>query len=123
MPKGWNSLSLRQMHQALVELGLTKTDAEVYTFLAKKAPQNATDIAEALGISKHRFYTCLRKLQNKCIIKNHSERPKLFYAVPIEEALAAFVNANLEKAQQMEKNKGKILSFWQSIMKENKSSL
>jgi sugar-specific transcriptional regulator TrmB len=107
------------MLKALMDLGLSNTDAEVYIFLATKAPQNAKDIANALKMKNQSLYPCLRNLQNKGIINCTSERPKLFSAVPIEEALSTFINANLQEAQQMEENRKKILSFWQAMMKKN----
>ncbi len=107
------------MLKALIDLGLSKTDAEVYVFLATKAPQNAKDIANALKMKNRRLYSCLRNLQNKGIINCTEEHPKLFSAVPMEEALSSFINANLEEAQHMEKNKKKIISFWQAMIKEN----
>jgi sugar-specific transcriptional regulator TrmB len=107
------------MLKALMDLGLSNTDAEVYIFLATKAPQNAKDIANALKMKNQQLYPCLRNLQNKGIINCTGERPKLFSAVPIEEALSSFISANLEEAQQMEENRKKILSFWQAMMKEN----
>lgn len=108
------------MLKALTDLGLSKTDAEVYIFLATKAPQNATDIANALRMKKQQLYLCLGNLKNKGIVNCTGERPMLFSAVPIEEALSAFVKANLERAHQMEANRKRILSFWRSMMKENK---
>jgi sugar-specific transcriptional regulator TrmB len=107
------------MLKALMDLGLSRTDAEVYLFLATKAPQKATDIANALKIKNQQLYPSLRNLQNKGIINCTSEHPKLFSTVPIEEALSTFINASLKEAQHMEENKEKILSFWQAMMKEN----
>lgn len=113
-------MSLKQILKTLVDLGLSNIDAEVYIFLATKAPQNAKDIANALKMRNQQLYPSLRNLQNKGIINCTSERPKLFSAVPIEEALSSFINASLEEAQQMEENKKKILAFWQAMIKENR---
>jgi sugar-specific transcriptional regulator TrmB len=107
------------MHKALMDLGLSNTDAEVYIFLATKAPQKAKYIANALKMNDQQLYPCLRKLQNKGVINCASEHPKLFYTVPIEEVLSSFINANLEKARHIEENKKKILSFWQAMMNKN----
>lgn len=101
-----------------MELGLSNTDAEVYIFLATKAPQKATDIANALKMKNQRLHPCLRNLQDKGIVNSTSDYPKLFAAVPVEEALSSFISANLEEAQQMEENKQKILAYWQRIIKK-----
>lgn len=86
--------------KALVGPGLTERRAGVHIFLATKAPQKATDIANALKMNKQWLYLCLRNLRKMGIINCTGETPTLFSAVPIEEALSAFIRANLEKAQQ-----------------------
>lgn len=112
-------MSLDQMLKALMDLGLTNTDAEVYIFLATKAPQKANDIAEALRMNKQRLYPSLKNLQNKGIVNCIGEYPNLFSAVPIEEALSSFINAHLDEAQSMEENRQKILAYWQEIVKKS----
>jgi sugar-specific transcriptional regulator TrmB len=114
-------MSLKQILKALMDLGLSNTDAEVYLFLASKAPQNAKDIANALKMKNQQLYPSLKNLQNKGIINCIQEHPKLFSAVPIEEALSTFINANLEEAQNMEENREKILALWRSLTKKNSS--
>jgi sugar-specific transcriptional regulator TrmB len=120
MPKGWNNLSTKQTLKALTSLGFSEVDAIVYIFLATKAPQNATDIANALRMNKQRLYPCLRKLQKKGVVNCTEGKPALFSAVPMEEALNVFIKTNVEKAQQMEVNKEKILSSWRSMMNDTK---
>jgi len=112
-------LSLELVLRALVSLGFTQTDAQVYIFLAPKAPQNARDIANALKMKSQQLYPSLKNLREKGVINCTTEHPQLFSAVPIEDALSSFINANLEEAQHMEENKKKILSFWQAMIKEN----
>ena len=112
-------MSLKQMLKALTSLGLSQTDTEIYIFLAPKAPQNVKDIADALRMKKQQLYPCLQNLQNKGIVNCTSERPTLFSAVPIEKVTDLLVKANLEEAQLMEENRQKILSFWQTMIKEN----
>lgn len=115
-------VSLKQIHKALIALGISNIDAEVYIFLATKAPQNAKDIANALKMKNKQIYLCLRNLQDKGIINRIKDHPKLFSAVPIQEALGALANATLQEAQKMEENKNKILSLWRSMIEKNSSS-
>lgn len=114
-----SKLSLKQMRKALTDLEFSNADAEVYLFLATKAPQNSKDIADALKMKNQQLHSCLKNLQDKGIINCTSNHPKLFSAVPIEEALGSFINANLEEARQIEENREKILSIWQTIIKKN----
>jgi sugar-specific transcriptional regulator TrmB len=76
-------------------------------------------MANALKMNKQRLYPCLRNLREKGVVNCTDDRPMLFSAVPIEDALSSFINANLEEAQQLEENRKKILSFWRSMMKED----
>jgi sugar-specific transcriptional regulator TrmB len=117
-----SSVSLEQMLDALMNLGLSKADAQVYLFLAPKIPQKASDMANALKMKTQQLYPCLRKLQEKGIVKCTNDRPKLFSAVPIESVLDLLVRANLEEAQKMELNRQEILSFWQAMIKKNSTS-
>jgi sugar-specific transcriptional regulator TrmB len=79
-------------------------------------------MANALKMQKQRLYSCLRNLREKGVVYCTDDRPMLFSAVPIEDALSSFINANLEEAQQLEENRKKILSFWRSMMKEDTHS-
>ncbi len=112
-------MSLDQILKALMDLGLSNTDAEVFIFLATKAPQKASDIAEALRMNNKRLYPSLKNLQNRGIVNCTGDYPKLFSTVPIEEAMSSFINANLKEAQKMEENKQTILSYWQAMIRKN----
>lgn len=109
------------MLKALMKLGLSNTDAEVYMFLASNIPQTARSIADALRIRKQKLYPCLRSLREKGIVNCTSSRPKLFSAVPMENVIDLLVKANLEEALSMEENRKEILAYWQEIM-EKKSN-
>lgn len=115
-------MSLKQMLKALMDLGLSDRDAEVYMFLATKAPQKAADIADALRIKNNQLHACLKNLQDKGVVSSVQENPKLFSAVPIEDALSMFINANLREAESMEQNRQKILTYWQTMIKKDKAA-
>ena len=107
------------MSKALITLGFSEADAKVYVFLALEGPQKGRNIAEALQIEKHQLYSCLKALETKGIVNCTRERITLYAAVPPENVVDILIKANLEDAQQMEENREKILSFWQSMIKRN----
>jgi sugar-specific transcriptional regulator TrmB len=102
--------------KALVKLGLSQTDAEVYVFLATKGPQKAREVANALKMHKRQLYRSLKKLQNKGIVSSTAEHPARFSAVPFEKVLDLLLKAKLGEAQRIEQNKEEILSKWQSMI-------
>ena len=103
------------MLKTLENLGLTQPEARVYVFLAKRGPQKARDTAKHLEIPKPTVYLIIKKLQKKGIVTSTLERPARFNAVPFEEVLDLFVKAKMEEAQQIQQNRDRILSDWQSI--------
>lgn len=101
--------------RTLVGLGLKRTDAKVYLFLAKTGPQKARDITNALKIYKQQLYRSLKNLRAKGMVNATLEHPARFSAVSLEKALDLFIKAKREEAQNIEQNKDEILSIWQSI--------
>ena len=57
-------MSLERIIKALIGLGLSQTDAEVYVHLATAGPATARSIINNLTINKGR-YTVVKKLSNK----------------------------------------------------------
>ncbi len=107
------------MLEALMKLGLSNTDAEVYLFLAPKNPQTATDISDTLRIKKQKLSPCLKSLKEKGILNSTNSHPSLFSAVPMENVVDLLVKANLAEAQSMERNRQEILAYWQEILKNS----
>ena len=108
-------MSQEKALKTLESLGFTQLDARVYVFLAKKGPKKAGDVAKCLKIPKQSIYFIIRNLQRDGIVTSTVERPARFSAVPFERVLDLFVNAKMEEAKQIQRNRDEILSDWQSI--------
>jgi sugar-specific transcriptional regulator TrmB len=108
-------LSQAKALKTLESLGFTQLDARVYVFLAKKVPQKAGDVARCLKIPKQTVYFIINNLQRKGIVTSTVERPARFSAVPFERVLDLFVNAKVEEAKQIQRNRDEILLDWQSV--------
>ena len=109
-------MSQEKVFKALEELGLTKLDARIYVFLAKKGPKKAKEVALALRASKQQLYPSLKSLQSKGLVNATLEHPARFSAVPFEKALDLFSKAKMEEARSIQQNKDNLLSDWQSIV-------
>jgi sugar-specific transcriptional regulator TrmB len=108
-------VSQEKVLKTLSGLGLTRLDSKVYIYLAKKGPQKGGEIVKALKVQKPQLYRSLKNLQGKAIVSATIERPARFSAVPFESVLDLFIRAKLEEAQNIQTEKNKLLSSWQTI--------
>ena len=111
-------MSHERVLKALVKLGLSESEAEVYVFLAKTGPQKGKNIAEALKLYKQQLYRSLKRLQTKELVSATLERPSQFSAIPFDKALDLLVKAHLKEARDVEQDKEEILSQWHVMLKE-----
>ena len=102
-------MSLERIIIALVNLGLTRMDAEVYVYLAKKGSMRAIALASALNYTKNQIYTSLRRLTTKELVTKNG---KLFSSIPFEEALELLISKHEEQKKILEQNKEKLLAGW-----------
>ena len=105
-------MSLERIFKALVDLGLSETDAQVYINLATKGPAKARTIIHNLAVTKRQIYRCLKRLQNKGIIIANDEHPTKFSALPFEKVLDMLIEMKQEQAQAIKKRRKELLSSW-----------
>ena len=61
-------MSLERVLKTLEGFGLSRVDAKMYVYLAKMGPQNASELSEALKITKQQLYPRIKCLRDKGII-------------------------------------------------------
>ena len=111
-------LSLERVIKALVDLGLSRIEAEVYVHLAKRGPNEMVNLADALNFRKQELHRSLRNLQNKGIITANPEGNKLFSALPFEKAIELLIEIRTEQAQIIQESREELLSSWREMKKE-----
>jgi sugar-specific transcriptional regulator TrmB len=111
-------MSLERMLDTLVNLGLTRTEAQAYVFLAKKGPHGGKDLADALRISRKQLYRSLKSLRVKGIVNATRERPAQFSAVPLEKVLELSMKAAMEQAKAFQASREELLSNWRSMIEK-----
>ena len=104
-------MSLALIIKTLIGLGLSRSDAELYVYLAKKGPQKTVDLAKAFIYNKREIYSSLRNLQTKGLV---TKARTLFSALPFEEALELLISKEKEKAQAVQKSKDELLASWET---------
>jgi sugar-specific transcriptional regulator TrmB len=101
--------------KALMNLGLTKAEAQIYFYLTKRGPKKASEITSALKMKRQQLYLVIKRLESKAIVNTTIDRPAKFAAVPFEKVLDSIAKAKFEEAKIIEANKGNLLSDWESI--------
>ena len=102
-------MSLERVIKALVGLGLTRLEAEVYVYTAKKGPQTVMDLFKALNYSKHQISTGLKTLATKELITKDGS---MFSAITFEEALELLINREKKQAKSIEESKKELIVNW-----------
>ena len=111
-------MSQEKVFRTLSDLGLTHLDTKVFIYLSKKGPRKGIEISKALRVQKQPLYRSLKNLQKKAIVSVTLERPARFSSITFEQVLDLFVKAKLEEAQNIQTEKNKLLSSWQTIQSE-----
>jgi sugar-specific transcriptional regulator TrmB len=109
------SMSYKRVIKTLRSLGLSKTDANVYVYLATEGPQGAKNIGDALKLREQILHQSLENLQGKGVVSSKLEQSALFSALPFDKALELLVKAHLKEAQNIERDKTEILSKWKTL--------
>ena len=119
---GWDLLRQEMLLKALVSLGLTEVDAEIYLLLAREGPQKGRNVAEVLKLYKQQLYKSLKRLQKKGVINATLERPARFSAVSLEKILDFLIEAKKEQALTLQANREELLSTWRSMNEKDSSN-
>jgi sugar-specific transcriptional regulator TrmB len=107
-------LSLERVLKTLEGFGLSRTDAEVYVYLAKKGSRKGRELANALQITKQQLYPCLKNLKNRGIVTVSLERPALFSAVAFEKVVEMLIKIKVQQAKAIKEMKKELLASWRS---------
>ncbi len=112
-------MSLEQILDTLVSLGLTRTEAQVYVFLAKKGPRSTKDLINSTKLTKQQLYPSLDNLRAKRMIKAARECPEQFAAVALEKVLIQFAKAKMVQAKALQESRNDLLSAWHSMVEKD----
>jgi sugar-specific transcriptional regulator TrmB len=108
-------VSLERVVSALVSLGLSERDAEIYIHVAANGPQKARNITAALGFSKGNIYRSLGRLRRLGLVCSSVDCAAEFSAVSFERAIDLCQQRKKREADFLEEQKDKILSKWKSL--------
>jgi sugar-specific transcriptional regulator TrmB len=84
----------------LVNLGLSKQEAEIYVVLQAEGPLPAKEIAQKVGILPHAVYRTAKKLLEKNLIALTKKRPLTYISLPAKIAFTSLVDSTTLQLQK-----------------------
>jgi sugar-specific transcriptional regulator TrmB len=82
---------MEEIVDQLIEYGLSKNEARVVTFLAKRGAERASVVARALKMNRTETYRTLRNVQRRGLVEASLEQPVRFQAVPFSRCLEILI--------------------------------
>ena len=120
LSKGDSKLSQERVLKAIMSLGLSETDAQVYVFLALNGPHKARELTEKMSLHKEQLYRSLKSLQKSEIVEATVDRhPAFFCAVPFERVLDLLAKIRKEQERALREVREQLLFSWEKIAEKN----
>jgi sugar-specific transcriptional regulator TrmB len=104
-----------------MNLGLSKTDAQVYIYLALNGPQKARELIDKMELYKEQLYRSLKNLKEKNIVIASSDFPAHFFAIPFEKVLDLLAKIKKQQAEALQEINEYLMDNWRALLKENNS--
>lgn len=111
-------MSLERILTLLQDLGLSKDEAEVYVYLAKKGPQTIKTLEESLKKNKDTILEALKGLKEKQITTRKSKCSTFFLAIPFEKLLTNYAKIRFNQAKRIEQTRVSFLADWKDTIQE-----
>ena len=108
-------MSLERVIKALIDLGLSRQDAEIYVYLAKHGPLSDISLTKKLKIKKKQLIQILNNLKHKEIVRTVDRTSIELYAIPFEEALNLLIEINKQQNVALQEVKRELLTCWKNI--------
>jgi len=94
--------TIEEIVTQLVDYGLSKNEARVVTFLAKRGAERASLVARALKLNRTETYRTLRNLQRRGLVEASLEQPVRFQAAPFSRCLSILIAERKNKIAVLE---------------------
>ena len=104
-------MGLERIIGSLTEIGITRLQAEVYVYLAKKGPKTIGCLSKTLFYNRKEIEKGLKVLQSKGLITRNQ---LMFCALPFEQVLTLLIETKKEQAQDVVKKKEELIVTWEN---------
>ena len=107
--------TMEEIVDQLVEYGLSKNEAKVVTFLAKRGAERASVLARALKLNRTETYRTLRNLQRRGLVEASLEQPVRFQAAPFSGCLEILISERKNRLAALEERSEILEHAFESI--------
>jgi sugar-specific transcriptional regulator TrmB len=105
-------MAYQKIVNVLASFGLTNQEAQIYIQLAADGPQNLVSIQKMTQLPLEQLTISLKKLQEKGLVQSVNSQD-IFKPISFQEVLVLLVNAKLDEALAVEKNRDLMIKLWQ----------
>jgi sugar-specific transcriptional regulator TrmB len=92
----------RHAIELLQQLGLKEYEAKSFVALARRESATAKEISEDSEVPRTRVYDAIRVLESKGLVEIQHSSPKVFRAVPIDEAVDTLRTEYVDRASSLQ---------------------
>jgi sugar-specific transcriptional regulator TrmB len=110
--------TMEEVVDQLIEYGLSKNEAKVVTFLAKRGAERASVVAQALKLNRTETYRTLRNLQRRGLVEASLEQPVRFQAAPFSRCLEVLIAERKNRLAALEERSGLLEHAFENISVE-----
>ncbi len=107
--------TMEEIVDQLTEYGLSKNEAKVVTFLAKRGVERASIVARSLKLNRTETYRTLRNLQRRGLVESSLEQPVRFQAAPFSRCLELLIAERKNRLAVLEERSGILERTFESI--------
>lgn len=108
--------------ERLQTFGVDKRQADLYLTLFRQGSKTLGQLLELLGTSRTDVLDALNSLREKGMIKESTDRPPKYGALPIEAALNAAVMKHAQDLRRMELSKQEVVKLVNSRFQQDFAS-
>jgi hypothetical protein len=114
-------VSLERVLRILQSLGFSNLEAEVYIYLSKTGPKDASTIKADLSLTSLELNSVLKSLKQKKVTFRKIDQSVLIMVLPFGDLLDQYVKLNFEKAESIKQIEKELLDSWREIIQEKNS--
>jgi sugar-specific transcriptional regulator TrmB len=114
-------MSLERVLKALEEFKISKKEANIYIYLAKKGPKNNIELARALRMDRQKLLSILQTIESKGLVVARSNRITVYSALPFEKLIECLVHLKIQEAEEINIKKIELLAIWETLRLEKEN--
>ena len=112
-------MSKERVLKAIMDLGLSEVDAQVYIYIALNGPCKAREVVDKMEIYKEQLYRSIKNLKEKDIVSSSTGFPSEFSAIPFEKVLDLLAEIKKRQVEALKAINEYLMDNWESLFEQN----